>query len=71
MDLDELDRQPLTLGNFKQLMKLHEEKEEKQQQDMLAEFMSGFPDGKPIPHCEYHQSKATPLACRPGWGSGR
>ena len=52
-----LDDQPLTLADFKKLMAEHEQKECLLKKEMLDEFMSAFPDGDPLPHRQYHQSK--------------
>jgi len=51
------DNAPLTRGDFKILMVEHEAKEEKSQLDQLKTFMSAFPGGDPLKHCEFHQAK--------------
>jgi len=55
--MSEIDSQPLTLGDFKGLMSAHEANEATMKQAMVAEFMSAFPNGDPLPHREYHQAK--------------
>lgn len=57
-----LDDQPLTLGEFKKLMKEHEDNEFEQQNMMLEKYMSGFPNGEPEPHRYYHQRKIDAVA---------
>ena len=52
-----IDSQPLTLSDFKMLMAEHEQRDAECKKDMLAEFMSAFPNGEPLPHRAYHQSK--------------
>jgi len=52
-----LDSQPLTLGDFRSLMSVHETNEAQMKAEIVAEFMSAFPDGDPHPHREYHQAK--------------
>lgn len=51
------DAAPLTRGDFKILMTEHEAKEEKNQEERLAKFMSAFPGGDPVKHCQFHQAK--------------
>lgn len=52
-----LDDQPLTLADFKKLMREHEENEAKLKAEMVAQFMAAFPDEDPIGHCAFHQDK--------------
>ena len=52
-----IDDQPLTLGDFKRLMSEHEANEFAQQNEMLEKYKSGFPNGDPVPHRDYHQRK--------------
>lgn len=49
--------QPLTLGEFKKYLAEHELRDAACKAEMMAEFRSAFPDGKPLPHRAYHQSK--------------
>ena len=52
-----LDDQPLTLGEFKRFLYEHEQRDAACKDEMLAEFRSAFPNGEPLPHKAYHQSK--------------
>lgn len=51
------DEKPLTRGDFKVLMVEHENKDISRQDLQIVKFMSAFPGGDPVKHCEYHQSK--------------
>lgn len=52
-----IDSQPLTLSDFKLLMAEHEQRDATRDKEMMDEFMSAFPNGEPLPHRAYHQSK--------------
>lgn len=51
------DKEPLTRRDFELFMAGHEQNEADQKKAMLDKFMSAFPGGDPVPHCNYHQSK--------------
>lgn len=51
------DEKPLTRGDFKGLMVDHEKNDQVRQEEQLAKYMSAFPGGDPVKHCEYHQHK--------------
>ena len=51
------DEKPLTRGDFKELMTAHEATENSARAVDMQRFLSAFPAGDPIKHCEYHMAK--------------
>ena len=51
------DNAPVTKGDLKRAFIDHEAVEKANQEEQLATFMAGFPNGDPVPHREYHEAK--------------
>lgn len=51
------DDSPITKSDLKRAFEEHEAVEKANSEEQLMRFMSGFPNGDPLPHREYHEAK--------------